>query len=146
MRGIDNTRIEHLITLLLVLGLTAYQLVRVITFANVYGGIEHDSGWFLTVSRSLAERGTYTTLVSTIVDPTVPGDINIDFKFNIQDRDGRIWFFTGSGTGPASIVPNAIILKIFGYNFWALRAGPLLFYVLLLLLIALSLYRLGGLP
>ena len=44
MRGIDNTRIEHLITLLLVLGLTAYRLVRVIAFANVYGGIEHDSG------------------------------------------------------------------------------------------------------
>lgn len=144
MRGIDNTRIGRLITLLLVLGLTAYQLVRVIAFANVYGGIEHDSGWFLTVSRSLAERGTYTTLVSTIVDPTVPGDTSIDSKFNIQDRDGRIWFFTGSGTGPASIVPNAIVLKIFGFGYWALRAGPLLFFALLMLATAYVMYRLAG--
>lgn len=124
--------------------LTAYQLIRVITFVNVYGGLEHDSGWFLGVSRSLAERGTYTSMVSTLNNPAVVGDIDIDQKFNIQAADGRIWFFTGNGTGPGSIVPNALILKIFGSSFWTLRAGPLLFYTFLLLGIASILYHLAG--
>ncbi len=114
-------------------------------FANIYGGIEHDSGWFLTVSRSLAEYGTYTTMVSTIVNPNALGAVNIDKKFDIQADDGRIWFFTGSGNGPLSIVPNAIVLKIFGTGFWTLRAGPLIFYALFLILAAYILYRLAGL-
>ncbi len=124
--------------------LTSFQLVRIIAFVNVYGGIEHDSGWFLSIARSLAEQGTFTTMVSTIVDPQAVGGINIDQKFDIQDSEGRIWFFTGNGNGPASIVPNAIPLKIFGTNFWSLRAGPLIFYTLFLLLAALILYRLAG--
>ena len=61
------------IALLLLLTLTVFQLVRVIVFVNVDGGLEHDGGWLLGVSRSLAERGTFTTMVSTIVDPTVSG-------------------------------------------------------------------------
>ena len=85
-----STSKKHLWALLITLLLTTFQLVRVIAFANVYGGIEHDSGWFLSVSRSLAEQGTYTTLVSTIVNPNVVGDINIDQKFNIQAPDGRM--------------------------------------------------------
>ena len=141
-----RSRTEAVVALLVVLVLTGYQLVRIISLVNVYGGIEHDGGWFLSISRSLAERGTYTTLVSTIVDPYDVGGTNIDFKYDIQDEEGRIWFFTGSGTGPASIVPNAVILKIFGFGFWAQRAGPLLFYTVLLLLMALSVYHLGGLP
>lgn len=128
----------------LALLLTAYQLARVIAFVNVYGGIEHDGGWMLSISRSLAERGQYTTMVSTIVDPTSPTGINVDQKFDIQTPDGRVWFFTGNGIGPASIVPDALVLKIFGSGFWALRAGPLIFYALFLLLAALILYRLAG--
>lgn len=125
--------------------LVAYQLVRVISFAAEYGGIEHDGGWMLSIARSLAERGAYTTLVSTIVDPMVPGAINVDDKFDIQAADGRIWFFTGNGIGPASIVPNAVIIKLFGTSFWALKTGPLIFYTLFLLLACTMLYRLGGL-
>lgn len=136
---------KYLLPLLMTLILTIYQLVRVIAFVNVYGGLEHDSGWFLGVSRSLAEQGTYTSMVSTLIDPAAVGQIDVDQKFNIQAPDGRIWFFTGNGTGPASIVPNALILKLFGTDFWALRAGPLLFYTLLLLIIAYTLYKLAGL-
>jgi hypothetical protein len=136
---------KYLWLVVICLLLLAYQLVRLIAFINVYGGVEHDSGWFLSVARSLAEQGTYTTMVSTIVDPDVLGDINVDQKFDIQAADGRIWFFTGSGNGPLSIAPNAIVLKIFGTGFWALRAGPLIFYTLFLTMAAFILYRLGGL-
>ena len=76
--------------LIVTLILTAYQLIRIIAFVNIYGGIEHDGGWMLSISRSLAETGTYTTMVSTIIDPTVLGDININEKFDIQAPDGRI--------------------------------------------------------
>jgi hypothetical protein len=135
----------HAYFLALTLILTTYQLIRVIVFVNVYGGVEHDGGWMLTISRSLAEQGTYTTLVSTLPDPLVLGGMNVDQKFDIQAPDGRVWFFTGNGIGPASIVPDALILKLCGFGFWALRAGPLMFYVLFLLVAAYSLYRLAGL-
>ena len=135
---------KYFLPIAITLLLTIYQLVRIIGFINVYGGIEHDGGWMLSISRSLAEQGTYTTMVSTIVDPAAPGDINIDQKFDIQAGDGRIWFFTGNGIGPASIIPDALALKIFGTGFWALRAGPLIFYTLALLLAAYILYQLAG--
>lgn len=138
---------KYLIPLIVTLILTAYQLVRVIAFVNVYGGIEHDSGWFLGVSRSLAEQGTYTSMVSMIVDPALSGGTFPDEfyqNFNIQAADGRIWFFTASTTGPASVGLNALVLKLFGTSFWTLRAGPLIFYMLFLLIVAYTLYQLAG--
>jgi hypothetical protein len=135
---------HYFLSLSVTLILTVYQLIRVIAFVNIYGGLEHDSGWFLSISRSLAEQGTYTTMVSTIADPAALSGVNVDRKFDIQAADGRIWFFTDNGTGPASIVPNALVLKIFGVNFWTLRAGPLIFYTLLLLTTAYILYQLAG--
>ena len=128
----------------LILILTVYQVVRLIVFANVYGGIEEDSGWYSSIARSLAERGTYTTMTSTIVDPTAPAGINIHEHFDIQDQEGRIWFFTVNWVGPGSIVPNAMILKLFGVNFWSLKAGALLFYSLFLLLASFLIYSVGG--
>ncbi|MBI5878307.1 MAG: hypothetical protein HZB53_11710 [Chloroflexi bacterium] len=125
--------------------LTAYQLVRIIAFINVYGGIEHDGGWMLSISRSLAETGTYTTMVSTISDPGSRGANGVDIKFDIQADDGRIWFFTGNGIGPASIVPDALMIWLFGSSFWALHLGPLLFFTGVLLLSARLLYAIAGL-
>jgi hypothetical protein len=125
--------------------LTIYQLARLVAFVNVYGGIEHDGGWMLSISRSLAEQGTYTTLVSTIADPTAPAGINVDQKFDIQAPDGRVWFFTGNGIGPASIIPDALVIKLLGTDFWALHVGPLLFYISFLSLAAYLLYQLAGL-
>ncbi|MBN1991153.1 MAG: hypothetical protein JW953_00505 [Anaerolineae bacterium] len=135
---------NYLYALLVTFSLTAYQLIRIVAFVNVYGGIEHDGGWMLSISRSLADQGDYTTLVSTIADPALPGGINVDQKFDVQAADGRVWFFTGNGIGPASIGPDALVLKLFGTGFWALRLGPLIFYTLFLLLAALILYRLAG--
>jgi hypothetical protein len=71
------------ISIIITLILTTYQLIRVIAFVNIYGGVEHDSGWALGVARSLAERGIYTSMVSTIVDPAVPGDLNVDKVFKL---------------------------------------------------------------
>ena len=62
---------KQLFALVATIILTTYQLVRIIAFVSVYGGVEHDGGWMLSISRSLAEQGTYTTMVSTIVDPSV---------------------------------------------------------------------------
>jgi hypothetical protein len=140
-----NLKGKAIIPVVATLILTGYQLARVIAFVNVYGGIEHDGGWMLSISRSLAERGSYTTMVSTIIDPNAPGGMNVDEKFDIQATDGRIWFFTGNGIGPASIIPDALILKLFGSDFWALHLGPLLFYTCFLLLAAYIVYQLAGL-
>lgn len=145
MRLVEQVRRSKSFPVILTLILTAYQLLRVIAFVNVYGGIEHDSGWALGVARALAERGSYTSMVSTVVDPTVPGDLNVDQVFEIQAPDGGIWFQSSTATiGPASIVPDSLVLMIFGVNFWTLRAGPLLFYTLFLLLAAWTLYQLAG--
>ncbi|GIK40591.1 MAG: hypothetical protein BroJett011_44240 [Chloroflexota bacterium] len=141
----NSPRKRFQLALLVTLLLTGYQLVRVIAFIAVYGGIEHDSAWSLGAARSLAERGTYTSMISTLVDPTVPGGINIDGKFDIQDAAGRIWFRTSTSVGPASILPDALVLKLLGVSFWSLRAGPLLFYTLFLLAAAYILYQLAGL-
>ncbi|MDM8531494.1 hypothetical protein QUF63_10005 [Anaerolineales bacterium HSG25] len=140
-----NKQQYQYLTLAITIILIGYQLVRVTNFAAVYGGVEHDGGWMLTISRSLAEQGTYTTMVSTIADPTVEGAMNVDDKFDIQADDGRIWFFTGNGIGPASIIPDAFVIKLFGSSFWGLKAGPLIFYTLFLALACLILYRLAGL-
>lgn len=128
----------------LIILLIGYHLVRMIIFINQYGGIEHDSGWFLGVARSLAEQGSYTTMVSTIADPTVGGQDNIYGQFNIQDETGRIYFFTESGVYGAGILPNALVIKLFGAGFWQYRAAPLLFLCLGLLLLSYFILQLAG--
>ena len=138
-------RRKYMVALLLVL-LTGYQLVRVIEFANTFGGIDHDSGEVLGISRSLAEQGTYTVLYNTFSDPTIlDGGIGNDKRYNVQTADGQMWYVVSGTTGPTSVVPAALIMKLFGVSFWTLRAGPLLFYILFLLLASLFVYRVGGL-
>lgn len=124
--------------------LILYQLVRIVAFVDEYGSVEHDGGWFLGVSRSLAERGTYTSLTSTVVDPNSPAALNIDKQFTIQDPEGREYFFIGNTTGPGIVLPNAIILKIFGFGFWQSRLGPLIFFCLFLILATAMLYAIQG--
>ncbi|MBN1995179.1 MAG: phospholipid carrier-dependent glycosyltransferase [Anaerolineae bacterium] len=123
--------------------LILYQMTRIIVFVNVYGGVEHDSGWFLGIARSLAEQGVYATMVSTMVDPTPGGGENIYGQYKVQNAKGQIYFFPES-IGAAGVIPNAIIIKVFGPGFWAYRAGPLLFLLLGLILASALLYRLGG--
>ena len=119
--------------------LAIYQLVRLVLFANTYGGVEHDSGWFLGISRSLAERGSYTTMVSSVADPTPGGQRNIYGQYKVQDEQGRIYFFPES-IGAPGIIPDAIIIKLFGAGFWQYRAGSLFFFIISMLLAAYLLY------
>ena len=93
---------KYLVPLIITLILTSYQISRVVAFVNIHGGLEHDSAWSLGAARSLAERGSYTSMISTIIDPTVAGGINVDGKFDIQDEAGRIWFRTSTSIGPAA--------------------------------------------
>lgn len=136
---------KQVVIYLVILALTVYQLVRVIVFVNEYGGLEHDGGWLLGVSRSLVERGTFTTMVSTIVDPAVRGGITVDGKFNIQDDEGRIWFYTANSVGPIVFGVNTIFLKLFGFGFWPLHLGSLFFFAGFLILASVLLRMAQGL-
>ncbi|MBN1995178.1 MAG: hypothetical protein JW953_20985 [Anaerolineae bacterium] len=122
-----------------------YQLGRLIIFVNIYGGVDHDSGWFLGVARSLAERGTYTTLVSTMSDPTLAAglDMNGEF-FQIQDKEGRVYFFAEGTVGPTQVMPDALMIKLFGSGFWQFRVASLLFYLAFLSLASWLLFSIGG--
>ena len=126
--------------------LTLLQLIRLVYFVSIYGGIEHDGGWALGTARTLAETGKYATMVSTIIDPTPGGHISIhdNGRYKVQDELGRI-FFAPDSIGPGSIIPNALIIKIFGADFWQYRTGSLLFFTIALLLSAYLLYQVGGL-
>jgi len=135
---------NQIIAWILLLTLTVLQLVRVIVFVNQYGGLEHDGGWLLGVSRSLAERGTFTTMVSTIVDPTVTGGRNVDGNVDVQDEQGRIWFYVANSVGPLVFGVNAFFLKIFGTDFWSLHWGSLLFFLIYLVLASVILVKAQG--
>ncbi len=124
--------------------LIIYQLVRLIVFIDTYGGFEHDSGWMLGISRSLVESGSYTTMVSTMANLKPGGGLNVYNKYRVQNEAGQIYFFPES-IGPSSVIPNAIIIKLFGAGFWQYRAGPLLFFIILILLASYLLYRADGL-
>lgn len=137
-------RIESLLPVIVILVLTVYQLTRVVVFVNVYGGLEHDGGWALGVSRALVEYGAYTSMVSTIEDPAAVAAVNVDGRFEVQAPNGGIWFRISDVAGP-SILLDALVLKLFGTDFWALVAGPLIFYTLMLLLGGIIAYQLAGL-
>ena len=136
---------NQIIAIALLLTLTVFQLVRVIVFVNEYGGLEHDGGWLLGVSRSLAERGTFTTMVSTIVDPNITGGRNVDGNVDIQDSQGRIRFYVANSVGPIVFGVNALFFKFFGVAFWSLHVGSLFFFVLFLLLGTIILLKVQGL-
>ncbi len=125
--------------------LIAYQIVRLVVFVADYGGVEHDGGWALGVARSLAERGTYTSLTSTVVDPTLTIGLNREGQVTIQDGEGREYFFIGNTMGPGVVLPSALIFKLFGVGFWQSRVGGLIFFALFLILASFILYTIGGL-
>jgi hypothetical protein len=125
--------------------LVIYQVIRLIIFANTYGGVEHDGGWFLGLARSLAETESYTTMVSTMPDPAIRTGTDVSQKyFQIQDDEGRIYFFIQGTVGPTQIIPDAVFIKLFGSGFWQFRAASLLFYLLFLVLASWLLFSMGG--
>lgn len=125
-----------------VLILVLLQFSRILLFVAEYGGLIQDSGWSLGIARSLAERGSYTTMVATIPDPAVRAGLSLQGDFHIQDEAGRLYFRSDR---PALIIPQALIFKLFGFSFWSYRAGSLLFFLIFLVVASLLLWRVAGL-
>lgn len=117
---------------------------RVIIFTDKFGGVEHDSGWYLGVARNLAQRGIYASYTNTII-PEEPGDYpSLHGRYSVQDKEGYSYFPAGVTVGSGYIIPEAILLKIFGYDFWQFRLWPLISFLGLLLLVFYFAYKLGG--
>jgi hypothetical protein len=141
MNFFQNKYFQKILLAILIL----YQIIRLLTFVNIYGGVEHDAGWLLGVARSLAERAIYATMVSTMSDPAIMAGLDMNQQFyQIQDEDGRVYFFAEGTTGPTQIVPDAIFIKVFGSGFWQFRVASLLFYLVFLLLASWLLFSVGG--
>src|SRR3990170_7616752 len=95
-----------------IIAIVSLFLLRSIFFAANYGGIEHDSGWYLGVARNLAQRGIYASYTNTII-PEEQGDYpSIHGRFSVQDENGYSYFPAGVTVGPGYIIPEAILLKI----------------------------------
>lgn len=140
-----RTERAQVIAILVMALLILYQMIRIVTFVGEYGGVEHDGGWALGVSRSVAERGTYSSLTSTMIDPNIRAGLNRDNQFTIQDEEGREYFFIANTMGPGTVLPNALILKLLGVGFWQSRLGPLVFFLLFLIVTSAMLYFVQGL-
>jgi len=108
-------------------------------------GVEHDSGWYLGVSRNLAEKGLYASYTNTIVDSEQPGaHPSIHGRFSVQDKEGYSYFPAGVTVGPGFIIPQAIVYYFFGVGDWQNRTIALLSFALLVPLLFWTVFRLGG--
>lgn len=119
-------------------------LLRVIFFAGNFGAVEHDSGWFLGVARNLAQRGIYASYTNTVKDEGFGEHPSIHGRYSVQDGEGFSYFPAGVTAGPGYVIPEAAVLKLFGFGFWQLRAWPLVAFLGVLILLFLFTYRLGG--
>ena len=119
-------------------------LVRVIIFAFSLGGIEMDSGWHLGVARNLAQRGIYASYTNTVTNEGEGDYPSIHSRFSVQDKEGFVYFPAAISAGPGYVVPQAIIMKVFGYDWWQFRLWPLFTFLGMLLLLFYFTYKLGG--
>lgn len=129
--------------LVLLLGFPAVQTARFAYFAATVGGIEHDSGWYFGVARNLAERGIYATSTNMAKTPEAISD-NIHGRPTVQDAEGYSYFCSGVTVGPGFIVPEALVLKLFGIGWWQYRLLPLAAMFALLVLLSALAYAGGG--
>lgn len=123
-----------------------FYLSRFVMFAHTQNvGIEHDSGWYLGVSRILAEKGMYASYTNTIADSEQPGaHPSIHGRYSVQDKEGYSYFPAGVTVGPGFIIPQAIVYYFFGVGDWQNRAVALLSFALLVPLLYWTTFRLGG--
>lgn len=120
-------------------------LGRNLLFAGTYGGVEHDSGWYLGVAKNLAMRGIYASYTNTITEESPGAHVSLHGRFSVQDKVGYSYFPAGVTVGPGYVVPEAILLKIFGNGFWQYRLWPLIAFTGLLFILFFLVYKLGGL-
>lgn len=117
---------------------------RILYFAGNFGGVEHDSGWYLGMAENLARRGIYASYTNTIGEEGVGAHPSIHGRFSVQDANGYIYFPAGVTAGPGYVVPEAIVLKFFGSGWWQYRGWPLFSFFLLLAISFLVVWRIGG--
>lgn len=128
----------------IILPLALIIIIRVILFVRDYGGIHLDSGSYIGVARNLAQRGIYASYTNTIRDEGVGPFSTIHNRFSVQDKDGFVHFPAAVSVGPGFIVPEALILKIFGPGFWQYRALSLFSFSLLLIILLYLAFSFGG--
>jgi hypothetical protein len=120
-------------------------LARILFFVNSYGGLEHDSGWNLGLAKNLATRGIYASYTNTITNSSVGVSGNIHNRISVQDKLGFVYFPAAVAIGPGYVLPEALILKIFGSGWWQYRAWPLVGFSALLFLMLYIVWRFGHL-
>lgn len=121
-------------------------VLRAIFFAASFGGVEHDSGWYLGVAKNLALRGIYASYTNTISEEGEGAHSSIHGRFSVQDDKGFSYFPAGVTAGPGYIFPEAFFLKAFGNGFWQYRLWPLSAYAILLFSLFFIVWQIGGLP
>ncbi len=123
---------KHHVTVFFVL-VFAVRIVLFLSFNDI--GTEHDSGWFMGVSKNLAENGTYAsyTNLSNEIDDEIGRTMFNDF--DIQDRSGKVYFSHAVSVGPGYIVPASLIVKAFGNGYWQYKLVPVMGYIILLALL-----------
>lgn len=119
-------------------------LFRTIFFVNTFGALEHDSGWNLGLAKNLATRGIYASYTNTIYNEPAGAQPNIHNRFSLQDDKGFVYFPAAAAIGPGYIIPEALIIKIFGSGWWQYRAWPLLGFTVLIILLLVIVRRFGG--
>src|SRR3989344_8760793 len=119
-------------------------LIRVIFFAANFGGVEHDSGWYLGVAKNLAQRGIYASYTNTIAEEAPGAYPSLHGRFSVQDSNGFSYFPAGVTVGPGYVFPEALLLKIFGNGWWQYRLWPLIAFTGLLFILFFLVWKLGG--
>lgn len=108
-------------------------------------GIEHDSGWYLSVVRNVAQKGIYASSINTISTSEKRGDHpSIHNRFSVQDEAGYSYFPAGVTVGPGFILPEALIVKLFGAGWVQYRVWPFICFFFLIALLLHVAYSLGG--
>ena len=120
-------------------------VARVVIFAGHHGGIEHDSGWYLGVAKNLAHRGIYASYTNTIVAEGDGVHPSIHRRFAVQDENGFSYFPAGVTVGPGYVLPQALLLTVFGDGWWQYRLWPLITYTGLLVLLFYIVWLIGSL-
>lgn len=124
--------------------LSSILIFRVGVFAHKYAGVEHDSGWIMSVARSVADHGIFASMVDTS-NGKAPGVLgNIHGRPSIMTEDFHTLFPYAVTVGPGYAIPQAILLKIFGTHFWSLRLWPQITMWILFFLSILFVLTYGG--